>query len=112
MLSLVDSTGLKLRAAGEWLVEKHDAHRRRLWKKLHLGVNGNAGQIVASALTNKYVDAGPSLACSVAQVGPLLEQIKGSLSAFAGDAWFRHGTACTSPRSRRKIATEPLTVPR
>jgi len=38
-----------------------------LWKKLHLGVDANTGQIVASALTNQDVDDGPSLACSVAQ---------------------------------------------
>src|SRR3954466_4459143 len=35
---LVDSTGLKLYGAGEWLVEKHGTKRRRSWRKLHLGV--------------------------------------------------------------------------
>src|SRR3954462_6051610 len=34
---LVDSTGLKLCGAGEWLVEKHGTRRRRAWRKLHLG---------------------------------------------------------------------------
>ena len=29
---LVDSTGLKLYGAGEWLVEKHGAKRRRSWR--------------------------------------------------------------------------------
>src|SRR5918998_5038474 len=32
---LVDSTGLKLCGAGEWLAEKHGASKRRSWKKLH-----------------------------------------------------------------------------
>src|SRR3954471_12980948 len=36
---LVDSTGLKLYGAGEWLVEKHGTKRRRSWRKLHLGVD-------------------------------------------------------------------------
>src|SRR4051812_17177161 len=31
---LVDSTGLKLYGAGEWLVEKHGTKRRRSWRKL------------------------------------------------------------------------------
>ena len=35
---LVDSTGLKLGGAGEWLVEKHGTSRRRSWRKLHLGI--------------------------------------------------------------------------
>jgi hypothetical protein len=38
---LVDSTGLKLCGAGEWLVEKHGTKRRRAWRKLHLGVDAD-----------------------------------------------------------------------
>src|SRR3954465_12175460 len=36
---LVDSTGLKLYGAGEWLIEKHGTKRRRSWRNLHLGVD-------------------------------------------------------------------------
>ncbi len=35
---LVDSTGLKLCGAGEWLIAKHGTRRRRSWRKMHLGV--------------------------------------------------------------------------
>ena len=31
---LVDSTGLKLCGAGEWLLEKHGTRTRRSWRKL------------------------------------------------------------------------------
>ena len=41
---LVDSTGLKLGGAGEWLVEKHGTSRRRSWRKLHIGVDAGTGQ--------------------------------------------------------------------
>jgi Transposase DDE domain len=75
---LVDSTGLKLCGAGEWLVEKHGTKTRRAWRKLHLGVDAGSGQIVASALTGKEVDDG-------VQVGPLLEQISDPLASFTGD---------------------------
>jgi Transposase DDE domain len=75
---LVDSTGLKLCGAGEWLVEKHGTKRRRAWRKLHLGVDAETGQIVASALTGKEVDDG-------ALVSPLLDQVSGSLSSFTAD---------------------------
>jgi Transposase DDE domain len=75
---LVDSTGLKLCGAGEWLVEKHGAKRRRAWRKLHLGVDADTGQIVASALTNKEVDDG-------ILTGPLLNQVTGPLSSFTAD---------------------------
>src|SRR6201993_3178189 len=53
---LVDSTGLKLGGAGEWLVEKHGTSRRRSWRKLHLGVDAESGEIVAIELTRKEVD--------------------------------------------------------
>jgi hypothetical protein len=54
---LVDSTGLKLCGAGEWLVEKHGTKGRRAWRKLHLGVDADTGQTVASALTQNAPQA-------------------------------------------------------
>ena len=75
---LVDSTGLKLCGAGEWLLEKHGTKTRRAWRKLHLGVDAETGQIVASVLTNKEIDDG-------ATVGPLLDQLNSSLSSFTAD---------------------------
>src|SRR6202040_2021287 len=55
---LVDSTGLKLCGAGEWLVEKHGTSRRRSWRKLHIGVDADTGRIVAAALTTNDLDDG------------------------------------------------------
>jgi hypothetical protein len=75
---LVDSTGLKLCGAGEWLIEKHGSKRRRAWRKLHLGVDAETGQIVASALTNKETDDG-------VLADPLLDQVTGSLASFTAD---------------------------
>jgi hypothetical protein len=75
---LVDSTGLKLCGAGEWLLEKHSTKVRRSWRKLHLGMDAGTGQIFASLLTTKDVDDG-------SQVGSLLDQIEGPLACFTGD---------------------------
>jgi hypothetical protein len=75
---LVDSTGLKLCGAGEWLVEKHGATRRRSWRKLHIGVDADTGQIVAAALTTNDVD-------DATQVGTLLDQIDGPIASFTAD---------------------------
>ena len=75
---LVDSTGLKLCGTGEWLVEKHGAKTRRSWRKLHIGVDADTGQIVAAALTAKKLDDG-------AEVGPLLDQVPGSVASFTAD---------------------------
>src|ERR1700712_263923 len=75
---LVDSTGLKLCGAGEWLVEKHGTRKRRSWRKLHIGVDAGTGQIVAAALTSKEVD-------DAVQVGPLLDQVTGLVSSVTAD---------------------------
>jgi hypothetical protein len=75
---LVDSTGLKLCGAGEWLVEKHGTKTRRSWRKLHIGMDANTGEIVAVAGTTNDVD-------DASQVGPLLDQLDAPLASFTGD---------------------------
>jgi hypothetical protein len=78
---LVDSTGLRLCGAGDWPTETLGATRRRSRKKLHLGVDADTGQIVASALTGREVNDG-------AQVGPLLDQVEGTVTSFVGDGGY------------------------
>src|SRR4051812_1701168 len=75
---LVDSTGLKLYGAGEWLVEKHGTKRRRSWRKLHLGVDAETGRIVAAPLTARDED-------DASQVGPLLDQVEDPVASFTAD---------------------------
>src|SRR5215207_1884324 len=75
---LVDSTGLRLCGPGEWLVEKHGTRKCRSWRKLHIGVDAETGQILASELTTSDVDDG-------SQVEPLLDQITAPLVSFTGD---------------------------
>jgi Transposase DDE domain len=73
---LVDSTGLKLGGAGEWLIEKHGTSRRRSWRKLHIGIDAGSGEIVAIELTEKDV-------YSAARTDTLLAQITEVLVQFA-----------------------------
>jgi hypothetical protein len=75
---LVDSTGLKLCGAGEWLAEQHGTKRRRAWRVLHLTTDADTGRIVASVLTDKDADDG-------SQVGPLLDRIDGTVVSVTGD---------------------------
>ncbi len=90
---LVDSTGLKLCGSGEWLVEKHGAKTRRSWRKLHIGLDADTGQIVAATLTSKEVDDG-------AEVGPLLGQVAASVSSFTADGAYDQegGSAAVAER--------------
>jgi Transposase DDE domain len=81
---LVDSTGLRLCGPGEWLVEKHGTRTRRAWRKLHLGVDADTGQIAAVELTGSEADDG-------SQVGPLLDQVPDPVASFTGDGAYDRG---------------------
>ena len=94
---LVDSTGLKLYGAGEWLVEKHGTKTRRSWRKLHIGLDAETGQIVAAALTAKEVDDG-------AEVGPLLDQVPGPVASFTGDGAYDQDGVSTAVAERHPEA--------
>lgn len=41
----MDSTGLKIYGDGVWKVRSHAPSKRRKWRKLHLGVKLNSGEI-------------------------------------------------------------------
>lgn len=75
---LIDSTGLKVFGAGQWVQEKHGAKSRRSWRKLHLAVDANSFTIVAHTLTEQNVDD-PS------QVEPLLDQIERVVTQVTAD---------------------------
>ena len=94
---LVDSTGLKLCGAGEWLVETHGTRTRRSWRKLHIGLDAGNGEIVAASLTTKEVDDG-------AEVGSLLDQITGSLASFTGDGGYDQDRVYASVAERHPAA--------
>ncbi len=48
---VIDSTRLKVFGAGEWQIAKRGGRDRRTWRKLHLGIAPDCGEILASALT-------------------------------------------------------------
>jgi len=89
---LIDSTGLQVYGAGQWLEAKHGAKSRRKWRKLHLAVDAASGMIVAQTLTDQDADD-PS------QVSPLLHQIDGPITRVTADGAY-DGTPPTR-RSRR-----------
>jgi hypothetical protein len=90
---LVDSTGLRLCGPGEWLIEKHGTRRRRAWRKLHIGLDAETGQILASELTTSDVDDG-------SQVEPLLDQITDPLASLTGDGAYDQTGVCDTVAER------------
>jgi hypothetical protein len=70
---------------GPGLVEKHGTSRRRSWRKLHIGVDAETGQITAAVLTTNDID-------DASQVGVLLHQIDAPIAAFIGDGAYDQDT--------------------
>ena len=89
----MDSTGLRLCGPGEWLVETHGARTRRSWRKLHLGVDADTGEIAAAELTASDVD-------DSSQVGPMLGQVARPVASFTGDGAFDRDAVYDGPSPR------------
>ena len=95
---LVDSTGLKLGGAGEWLIEKHGTFRRRSWRKLHIGVEAVSGEIVAVLVTRKDID-------DAAMAGALLDQIADPIATFTADGGYDQDQVSQAVTERHPDAT-------
>jgi hypothetical protein len=50
-----DSTGVKVFGEGEWKVRKHGYSKRRTWRKVHVGMCVDTGQVIVSAITSNNV---------------------------------------------------------
>lgn len=75
---LIDIMGLQVYGAGHWLEEKHGVKSRRGWRKLHLALDADSGEIIADVMTDQ--DAGDA-----SQVEPLVDQIDTPISQFTAD---------------------------
>ncbi len=75
---VLDSSGLKVYGEGEWKVRQHGGSKRRTWRKFHLGVDAESGEVQAFVLS----EAGGS---DADMVTPLLAQIERPLASAAAD---------------------------
>ncbi len=97
---VIDATGLRVYGAGEWHVHKHRGGRRRIWRKLHLGVDEHTKEIVAVEITASHVHDSLMLP-------PLLTQISGKLSQVSGDGAYDTKACYESIGQRGANATIP-----
>jgi len=75
---VLDSTGLKVYGEGEWKVRQHGYSKRRTWRKIHLSLDADSGEIQAALLTEAGVHDAEA-------VPELLAQIERPLASAAGD---------------------------
>lgn len=97
---LVDSTGLKVYGEGEWKVRTHGIGKRRTWRKLHIAMNADTGEILASVATSSNV--------SDKEVLPLLlKQIREPISQLTADGGYDYTTCYEAIAERKARAVIP-----
>ena len=97
---VVDATGLRVYGSGEWHVRKHRHGRRRVWRKLHLGVDETTKEIVAVEVT-------PSQVHDSRLLPTLLDQIPGCIVQVSGDGAYDTRACYQSILDRDAVATIP-----
>jgi transposase len=76
---LVDSTGIKVEGEGEWHARKHGGTKRRVWRKIHLGIDEQTLEIRAVEITGNHIGDAPVLPDLLNQIPS--EQEIGSVTA-------------------------------
>ena len=67
---LIDSTGIKAEGEGEWNARKHGGPKRRLWRKVHIGIDEETLEIRAVEVTTSSIGDAPMLPDLLNQIPP------------------------------------------
>ncbi len=99
----IDATGLKVYGEGEWKVKKHGTDgKRRVWRKLHIAVDTDTHEIIATELSLSNVT-------NIEVLPNLLKQTRRKIVEISGDG--AYGTKDCYEAIRRKQA-DALIPPR
>lgn len=71
---LIDSTGIKVEGEGEWNARKHGGQKRRVWRKIHIGIDEQTLEVRAVEVTSNEVGDAPMLPELLKQI-PLDQEI-------------------------------------
>jgi hypothetical protein len=70
---VVDSTGLKLYGEGEWKMRKHGKSKRRVWRKMHLAVDSESGEIQVGFLSEAGLSDAEALTAMLGEIDLKIE---------------------------------------
>ncbi|MBW3243757.1 IS5 family transposase [Epibacterium sp. DP7N7-1] len=76
---LIDSTGIKSKGEGEWNARNHGGSKRRIWRKIHIGIDEETLEVRAVEVTTNNVGDAPMLPELMNQISP--DQDIGSVTA-------------------------------
>lgn len=84
---LVDSTGIKAEGEGAWNARKHGGPKRRIWRKIHIGIDEETLEVRAVEVTTNTIGDAPMLPGLLNQTPP--DQDIGSVTAPSRDIALR-----------------------
>ena len=112
---LVDSTGIKVEGEGEWNARKHGGPKRRVWRKIHIGIDEQTLEIRAAEFTTSDVGDARMLPELLDQIPP--EQEIASVTADGAfdtrkchDAIAARGAAAIIPPRKNAKPWKPDTA--
>jgi hypothetical protein len=85
---LIDSTGLRIHVG-----HLRTPPKRRVWRKLHLAVNADTGEVLASDLTNRRT-------ADCARVPDLLNQIDDRVASVTADGAYDAGSVYEAAKKK------------
>src|SRR5215204_1669109 len=88
---------------GEWDAEKH-GRARRSWRKLHLAVDANTGEIVACVLTDNGAD-------DAGELPALLGQVEGEIASVTADGAYDGEPVYQAAASRQPDRPPDVVIP-
>lgn len=98
-----DSTGLKVYGEGEWKVRQHGSSKRRSWRKLHIALDPDSGEILIAEMT-------PSDEADAQVAKKMVSRLPGSINCGYGDGAY-DGRPFRDELAKRGIA-EVIPPPR
>lgn len=112
---LIDSTGIKVEGEGEWNARKHGGTKRRVWRKIHIGIDEQTLEIRAAEFTTSDIGDAPMLPELLDQIPP--EQEIASVTADGAfdtrkchDAIAARGAAAIIPHRKNAKPWKPDTT--
>ena len=97
---VVDSTGVKVYGEGEWKTRQHGISKRRIWRKLHVGVDEATGEILAAVVSTNDVTDGEVLP-------ELLDAIDDEIEQVSADGAYDQRKCYDAIRDRQAKAAIP-----
>lgn len=93
---LVDSTGVEVYGEGEWKVRQHGVSKRRTWLKMHLAIDAEMQEVIASVVSDASVSDDEAFA-------DRMNKIEAKIASVSGDGAYDKGNVRETVEQRGAV---------